>query len=165
MLSGCPRRISDTCRLEADRTFVYTSSALSGLDMSMPLIDEMVSPFWRPIFANSEFGRIAYILKPLGLPSLIDGTMRAERAATVGSARILSTRARSMSYLVSSIFFTPLSTAARRSLSGLAGSATGGGGGGGAAATAGAFVGASSTRSTRLVVLLTKSTDLGWIRF
>src|SRR5215470_10076233 len=97
MFCGWPRRISEIDRFEAERTFVYTSRALSGLDMSKPLIDDTVSPFWRPIFANSEFGRMAYSLKPLGLPSLIDGTMRAARAAAVGSARILSTRLRSIS--------------------------------------------------------------------
>jgi len=73
------------------------------------------------------------------LPSLIEGTTRAWRIMTDGSARILSTSERSMSYWLSLILRTPLSTEARSSASGLLGSTGGvgapvGGGGGGAVA-------------------------------
>ena len=44
-----------------------------------PLMAEMTSPFWSPIFAKGPSGRTLNSRKPAALPSRISGTMRADR--------------------------------------------------------------------------------------
>ena len=110
---------------------------------------------------------MAYSLKPLGLPSLTDGTMRAPRDTAVGLASTFSTTARSTSKVLSSTLRTPASTAARSSSRAARGSVAVGLGGGAAAtgeAGRGTSPPSSEMRSSRCDVEFSKSTYLPRMR-